>query len=146
MSNSVASTPFPVNEPVCRYQPGSAEKESLKKRLRAMLAEQIEIPLIIGGKEVRTGDTAHGRLPARPRPRPRHLSTRPARRKWTAAAAAAAEAWRDWSELPWEDRAAVFLRAADLLAGPWRDTLNAATMLSQSKTGLSRPRSTPPAS
>jgi 1-pyrroline-5-carboxylate dehydrogenase len=133
MSNSVASTPFPVNEPVCRYQPGSAEKESLKKRLRAMLAEQVDVPLIIGGKEVRTGDTMpaicphdHGRVLATV-----HLG---GEAEVNAAAAAAAEAWRGWSELDWEDRAAVFLRAADLLAGPWRDTLNAATMLNQSKT------------
>jgi 1-pyrroline-5-carboxylate dehydrogenase len=133
MSNSVASTPFPVNEPVCRYEPGSAEKESLKKRLRAMLAEQVDVPLIIGGKEVRTGDTMaavcphdHGHVLATV-----HLG---GEAEVAAAAAAAAAAWRDWSEVDWEDRAAVFLRAADLLAGPWRDTLNAATMLNQSKT------------
>ena len=100
----------------------------------AMLGEEIEIPLIIGGREVRTGKTGRDRLPHDHAPRPGHLpSGRPARRS-SRRSRPPAEAWREWSEMPWEARAAVFLKAADLLAGPWRDTVNAATMLGQSKT------------
>jgi 1-pyrroline-5-carboxylate dehydrogenase len=97
------------------------------------MAETIEIPLIIGGKEVRTGDVAeavcphdHGHVLAKfHQASAAHVEQ---------AVAAAKEAWKDWSETPWEDRAAVFLKAAELLAGPWRDRVNAATMLNQSKT------------
>jgi 1-pyrroline-5-carboxylate dehydrogenase len=133
MSNAIFPLAVPVNEPVRSYAPGSPEKQSLKKRLEQMLSEQIEIPLIIGGKEVRTGDIDkavcphdHGHV----------LATfhQAGAAEVEAAAKAAKEAWRDWSETSWEERAAVLLRAADLLAGPWRDTLNAATMLNQSKT------------
>ncbi|HEX3531317.1 MAG TPA: L-glutamate gamma-semialdehyde dehydrogenase [Thermoanaerobaculia bacterium] len=133
MSNAIFPLAAPVNEPVRSYAAGSAEKKSLKKKLDATASTQIEIPLIIGGKEVRTGDTGtcvcphdHGHVLA---------TYHQAGAEHVAAAAdAAKKAWHDWSELSWEDRAAVFLRAADLLAGPWRDALNAATMLNQSKT------------
>jgi 1-pyrroline-5-carboxylate dehydrogenase len=133
MSNAIFPLAAPANEPVRSYAPGSPEKKSLKKRLDAMLSEEIEIPIVIGGKEVRTGDTAkavcphdHGHV----------LATyhQAGAAEVDAAAKAAKAAWRDWSEASWEDRAAVLLRAADLLAGPWRDTLNGATMLNQSKT------------
>jgi 1-pyrroline-5-carboxylate dehydrogenase len=133
MSNAIFPLAAPVNEPVRPYAPGSAEKKSLKQRLDATLSTEIEIPLIIGGQEVRTGDTGkavcphdHGHV----------LATyhQAGAAEVAAAADAAGKAWREWSETSWEDRAAVFLRAADLLAGPWRDTLNAATMLNQSKT------------
>jgi 1-pyrroline-5-carboxylate dehydrogenase len=133
MSNAIFPLDLPRNEPVRAYAPGSAEKVSLKKRLAAMLSEEIEIPLVIGGREVRTGHLGELRCPHDHH----HLLGRfhqagPAEVK--AAAAAAKEAWHDWSETPWEARAAVLLKAADLLAGPWRDTVNAATMLNQSKT------------
>jgi 1-pyrroline-5-carboxylate dehydrogenase len=135
MANGVVSVPHPANEPVKSYAPGSPERTSLKARLAAMLAERVEIPLLIGGREVRTGRTAqaacpheHGHLLAT-----FHLAG-PA--EVEQAVAAAGRAWRQWSEMPWPDRAAVFLKAAELLAGPWRDTLNAATMLGQSKTCL----------
>jgi 1-pyrroline-5-carboxylate dehydrogenase len=133
MPNAVPSPPVPVNEPVRRYEPGSADKASLKKRLAAMLDEQIEIPLIIGGEEVRTGSTVtavcphdHGHVLA---------TVHQAGAEEVAAAVEASQrAWREWSEMDWVDRASVFLKAAELLAGPWRDTLNASTMLNQSKT------------
>ncbi|MGH9458140.1 MAG: L-glutamate gamma-semialdehyde dehydrogenase [Thermoanaerobaculia bacterium] len=133
MPNGVIRIPKPVNEPVRAYAPGSPEKKSIKKRLSEMLGETIEIPLIIGGKEVRTGKTAaavcpfdHGHV----------LATyhQAGAKEVEQAIAASREAWATWSEMRWEDRAAVFLKAADLLAGPWRDTLNAATMLNQAKT------------
>ena len=133
MSNAVFQIPVPVNEPVRSYAPGSSERASLKKRLDQMLSEQVEVPLIIGGREVRTGDT--GRMVC-PHDHGHVLGTfhQAGAAEVEAAARAARDAWRDWSETPWEDRAAVLLKAADLLAGPWRDTLNGSTMLNQSKT------------
>jgi len=133
MTNSIPQPPPPVNEPVRAYAPGSPEKRSLKERLDAMLGEEIEIPLLIGGREVRTGDTAQAVCP---HDHGHVLATyhQAGAAEVEAAARAAAAAWRDWSETPWEERAGVFLKAAELLTGPWRDTLNAATMLNQSKT------------
>jgi len=133
MSNAIFPIAAPVNELVRSYAPGSAEKQSLKKRLDEMLGEEIEIPLIIGGKEVRTGDTAKA---VSPHDHQHVLATyhQAGAAEVEAAAKAAKAAWREWSEAVWEDRAAVLLKAADLLAGPWRDTLNGASMLNQSKT------------
>jgi 1-pyrroline-5-carboxylate dehydrogenase len=133
MSNAIFPLAVPVNEPVRSYAPGSPEKKSLKKRLEQMLGEEIEIPLIIGGKEVRTGDTAQAVCPHDHKHvlATYHQAGAP---EVEAAAQAAAEAWKDWSETSWEERASILLRAAELLAGPWRDTLNAATILNQSKT------------
>ncbi len=133
MANGIVRIPEPVNEPVRSYAPGSPEKASLKRRLAGMLAERVEIPLLIGGREVRTGRTFeavcphdHGHVLA--------VVHEAGAAEVEQAIAAARAAWRDWSEMAWEDRASIFLRAAELLAGPWRDTLNAATMLNQSKT------------
>ena len=133
MPNGIVPIPPPVNEPVRSYAPGSAEKVSLKQRLAEMLAEEIEIPLIIGGREVRTGNTAkavcphdHGHVLG--------VYHKAGEKEVQMAIEASQEAWRGWSEMAWEDRAAVMLKAAELLAGPWRDTLNAACMLNQSKT------------
>lgn len=133
MSNAIFPLAAPANEPVRAYGPGSAEKKSLKKRLDEMSSEQIEIPLIINGKEVRTGKTANAVCP---HDHGHVLATyhQAGAAEVAIAAEAAKNAWHEWSELPWEERAAVLLRAADLLAGPWRDTLNGATMLNQSKT------------
>jgi 1-pyrroline-5-carboxylate dehydrogenase len=133
MTNAISPLPPPVNEPVRAYAPGSPEKNSLKERLDAMLGEEIEIPLLIGGREVRTGETAQAVCP---HDHGHVLATyhQAGAAEVEAAARAAAAAWRDWSETSWEERAGVFLKAAELLAGPWRDTLNAATMLNQSKT------------
>lgn len=125
--------PPPVNEPVFDYAPGDPERAALKSKLAEMSGQEIEIPLIIGGEEVRTGDLAtcilphdHGHVVAR-----YHLAG-PA--EVEAAVQAAMEARRDWASWPWEARASVFLTAADLLADRWRSTINAATMLGQSKT------------
>ncbi len=133
MSNSILRIPKPTNEPVLDYAPDSPERGSLKAKLREMLSREIEIPLIIGGKEIRTSSTAkavcphdHGRLLA--------IFHQAGPKEVDMAVTAARSAWQTWSEMPWETRAAVFLKAAELLAGPWRDTLNAATMLNQSKT------------
>jgi 1-pyrroline-5-carboxylate dehydrogenase len=125
--------PIPINEPVGSYAPGTPERRALKAKLAEMQGQEIEFPLIIGGKEVRTGKIYKAVMPHRHG----HVLA-----KWHMAGkdeaqmaiAAAREAWREWSEWSWEDRASVFLKAADLLATSWRDAVNAATMLCQSKT------------
>jgi len=127
--------PTPVNEPVLAYAPGSRERAALKAELDRMSNEVVEIPLIIGGKEVRTGRIEEVTMPHDHR----HVLARVHQAgpdEARAAIEAAREAWKEWSNWGWEDRVAVFLRAADLLAGPWRATLNAATMLGQSKTAF----------
>ncbi len=132
MLNATIRVPAPVNEPVHSYAPGSAERASLKARLSAMLNERIDIPLVIGGREIRTGNTIRQICPHDHR----HVlaeAHQAGPEEVALAIAAARAAGREWSEMPWEARAAVFLKAADLLAGPWRDTVNAATMLGQSK-------------
>jgi 1-pyrroline-5-carboxylate dehydrogenase len=131
--NSIVPLAVPANEPVRAYGPGSPEKASIKRRLAEMLRETVEIPLIIGGREVRTGDTAQAVCP---HDHGHVLATfhQAGAAEVASAAEAARRAWREWSETPWEVRASVLLRAAELLAGPWRDTLNGATMLNQSKT------------
>ena len=98
-----------------------------------MAAERLDIPLVIGGEDVRTGDTFEAVMPHDTD----HVLAdvhQGGAAEVERAIAAAADAWQDWSRTPWEERAAVLLRAAELLAGPWRTTLNAATMLGQSKT------------
>lgn len=122
----------PANEPNLSYAPGSPERASLKSRLEELKASPTEVPLFIGGAEVRTGRTALIRAP--------HDHKQELGRYHRATAAevdsaidAAVAARRAWGSLHWRERAEVFLRAADLLAGPWRQTLTAATMLGISK-------------
>jgi 1-pyrroline-5-carboxylate dehydrogenase len=133
MSTGIFTLPHPYNEPVRDYAPGSPERASLKQRLAELDGQQIEIPMIIGGEEVRTGTIAEA---VKPHAKEHVLATyhKGGAEQVEQAIAAARDARAEWSRTPWEERAAVFLRAADLLAGPWRDTLNAATMLGQSKT------------
>ncbi|MDH4065767.1 MAG: L-glutamate gamma-semialdehyde dehydrogenase [Acidobacteriota bacterium] len=125
--------PPPQNDPNLSYRPGSPERAELKARLSAMAAEVVDIPVIVGGREFRTGQTGtvvmphkHGHVLAT-----WHKATPDLVRQ---AVDAALEARREWASWSFEDRAAVFLRAAELLATTWRQTLNAATMLGQSKT------------
>jgi len=133
MANGIFKVPTPVNEPVRAYRPGSPERESLKHTLNDMKASEIEIPLIIGGKEVRTGNTAKAVMPHNHR---HVLATyhKAGEAEVKQAVAAALEARKEWAAMPWEHRVSIFLRMAELLAGPYRDILNAATMLNQSKT------------
>ena len=133
--NGNRCVPAPVNEPIKSYAPGTAERAALKERLGTMAGEKIEIPLFIGGNEVRTGDVVDSVMPHNHR----HVlaqwhRARPA--DVDAAIKAASDAAKDWANWSWEDRAAVFLKAAELLATTWRATLNAATMLGQSKTAF----------
>ncbi|MFN0098195.1 MAG: L-glutamate gamma-semialdehyde dehydrogenase [Gemmatimonadaceae bacterium] len=130
---SVRRLPAVVNEPIRAYAPGSAERASLKARLAAMETERPDIPVVVGGKEIRSGERVNAVSPHKHR----HVTAtwhKATAADVTAAIADGQRAWREWSETSWEARAAVFLKAADLLAGPWRDTINAATMLGQSKT------------
>jgi 1-pyrroline-5-carboxylate dehydrogenase len=125
--------PIPVNEPVLSYTAGSPEKKELKDRLEKMASEEIEIPTIIGGEEIHTGDLVDAVMPHRHNHKLGRWH-RAGREHVEAAIQASAEAHKEWSRWDWVDRAAVFLKAADLLATTWRSTLNAATMLCQSKT------------
>jgi 1-pyrroline-5-carboxylate dehydrogenase len=133
--NGIRRVPPPVNDPIRSYAPGSAERASLKARLDAMAGERIEVPLIIGGEEVKTSDVAQAVMPHDHG----HVLAdwhRASKEHVLQAIEAAAEARHEWARWPWEERAAVFLKAAELLATSWRDTLNAATMLGQSKTAF----------
>jgi len=129
----IFTPPPPVNEPIKSYAPGSPEREELKNRLREMEGERISIPLVIGGKDIATDDTFEAIMPHRKAHVLADVSKGGAENVQQAIDAARA-AHVDWSRTPWHERAAVFLRAAELLSGPWRSTLNAATMLNQSKT------------
>lgn len=122
----------PKNEPVRSYEPGSKQKASLKSKLKEMASQKVEIPLIIGGKEIRTGKTKkvvmphnHSHVLAE-----FHLATP---KEMELAVIAATKAKKDWESLDWKKRASIFEKAADLLAGSFRDTINASTMLGQSK-------------
>ena len=133
--NGGRTIPTPINEPIRSYAPGSSERKELKARLRTMSSERIDIPLVIGGREVRTGNTAPTAMPHDHRHvlADSHLADA---KHVTNAIDAARTAHREWSRWSLDDRAAVFLRAAELLATTWRATLNAATMLGQSKTAF----------
>src|SRR5881396_3211363 len=125
--------PIPINEPVRSFAPGTAERQALKQKIAAVSAEKIEIPLVIGGKEVRTGDTGTQVMPHR---HGHVLATwhKAGPREVEQAIKAATDARREWGSWSFEDRASVFLRAAELLTTSWRETIGASTMLNQSKT------------
>ncbi len=133
VENGTFHLPPPRNEPVLGYAPGSPERVKLEATLKRLSGEVADMPLVIGGREVRTGkfDEArmphdHGHVLGKV-----HLG---GEKEVVAAIEAAQKAWPEWSRRPWAERAAIFLKAADLLAGEWRPVLNGATMLGQSKT------------
>jgi 1-pyrroline-5-carboxylate dehydrogenase len=131
--NAVRRPPAPVNEPVRSYAPGTADRAALRARLDQMADERVDIPLVVGGREIRTGRTRPVVMPCD------HAHVLAAchqagARDVAQAIDAAREAAREWGAWPWEDRAAVLLKAAALVAGDRRATLNAATMLGQGKT------------
>ena len=133
MSNGIFSVPAPRNEPVLGYIPGSPERKALRAELDRMAGQVVEITPRIGGRRVTTGRTMDIVIPHDHR----HVLAvghKAGASEVQRAVDAAGAAHHDWSRLPWHERAAIFLRAADLLAGSYRMTLNAATMLGQSKT------------
>jgi len=133
MFNGIFHIPQPRNEPCLQYAPASPERAELKSKLKEMLSNQIEVPMIIGGREVRNGKLADIRCPHNHQ----HVLGRyhQADAEFAIKAVDAAEkAKKQWGEMPWESRAVVLLKAAELLAGKYRLTLNAATMLNMSKT------------
>src|SRR4051794_25726783 len=116
--------PAIANEPAKEYAPGSAERAELRARLDELASERLDIPCVIGGNDVRGGTTVPTAMPHRKA----HVLAdvhQAGDAEVADAIASANAAWHDWSRTPWEERAAVFLRAAELLAGPWRSTLNA---------------------
>ncbi|MFK5925705.1 MAG: L-glutamate gamma-semialdehyde dehydrogenase [Desulfuromusa sp.] len=132
LNNAGIKIPFPQNEPILSYAPGTAERQKIKVALEELKSKQIEIPLIIGGKEVRTGNLAKI---ACPHDHSMQLGTyhKAGSKEVQMAIDAAMAAKPVWQSLRWEERATIFLKAADLLAGPYRFLINAATMLNISK-------------
>ncbi|MGH8186953.1 MAG: aldehyde dehydrogenase family protein, partial [Steroidobacteraceae bacterium] len=131
--HSSATAPAAVNERVRDYAPGSPERASLSDKLQRMSSDRIELPMCIGGRDVCSGRMQNAVMPHNHR----HVLAKAHLADAThlqAAIEAAGKAAPLWANRSWSERAAVFLKAADLLAGSWRDTLNAATMLGQSKT------------
>jgi 1-pyrroline-5-carboxylate dehydrogenase len=132
MSVGFFKVPAPVNEPVKNYAPGSAERKELQDTLAKMKSEVYDIPMYINGQEIRTGNTVEIRPPHETKHLLGHYH-RGTKEHVTAAIDAALKAKSKWENLSWEQRSAIFLKAADLIAGPYRAKINAATMLGQSK-------------
>ena len=134
MNNAIYTVPIPVNEPVLSYAPGTPERAAIKAELERLAgAPPLRIPAVIGGKEVFEGDTGHCVMP---HDHSQVLAefTLAGPRELEQAVESALAAKDAWAAMPWEHRASIFLKAADLLTGPWRQRINAATMLGQSKT------------
>jgi len=131
--DAVFTVPDPYNEPVRSYAPHSGERTSLQRRLGELAAERAELPMTIGGRRRQGGGDAIDVVAPHRHSHVLGVTHNATNDDVAAAVAAATAAAPMWRALPYQERAAIFLRAADLLAGPWRDTLNAATMLGQSK-------------
>ncbi len=132
MSVGFFKVPAPVNEPVKNYAPGSSERKELQDTLAKMKSEVYDIPMYINGQEIRTGNTVEIRPPHETKHLLGHYH-RGTKEHVTTAIDAALKAKSKWENLSWEQRSAIFLKAADLIAGPYRAKINAATMLGQSK-------------
>ena len=132
MNNSIINFPLPANEPVKAYMPGSPERVALEKELERQSKLVVEIPIIIGGKEIRTGDMGEVTCPHDHK----HVIARyhkVGKKEVEMAVDAAMKAWKEWSRTPWTTRAAIVMKMAELLATKYRPIMNAATMLGQSK-------------
>jgi len=132
MSKGIFPVPYPDNEPVLNFAPGSPEKAELKETLKKLKGMEIDAPMYINGKEIRTGNTHRMSPPHEHAHTLGHFHEGDASHVKQAIDAALA-AREQWANTSWEHRAAIFLKAADLLAGPYRQKMNAATMLGQSK-------------
>ena len=133
MGKGFFNVPIAVNEPVKSYAPGSPEREAVAEAYKTMFNSKTEVPMYINGKDVKTGNT---RTMSPPHDHKHivgeyHLAEQS---HVNQAIATALEARKTWSQLPWEQRAGIFLKAAELIAGPYRAKINAATMIAQSKT------------
>ena len=133
MYSNLESVPKAYNEPVLSYKPGSPERAELKAMLKKLKSEEIEIPMVIGGKPVTTGNKVAIHPPHELKHTLGYYHKGDASHV-TMAIEAALKARKTWHNMPWEQRAAIFLRVADLISGPYRAKINAATMLAQSKT------------
>ena len=132
MSTAIYKVPIPKNEPVNSYAPGTPERASLQAKLKELRAQEVDVPMYIGAEEVRTGKTQPLNPPHDHQHKLGQFHEGDASHVEQAIKAALA-AKQEWADLHWQQRAAVFLKAADLIAGPYRDKINAATMLGQSK-------------
>jgi len=133
MSNALYNIPTPINEPVLTYGPGTPERAAVLAELKRQSATVMNIPIVIGGKEIHTAKKGQCKMPHNHNHVLAEFSFA-GPEELQAAIDASLAAKDSWAKLPWEHRAAIFLKAADLIAGPWRQVLNAATMLGQSKT------------
>ena len=133
MGKGFFEVPIAVNEPIKGYAPGSPERKEVLETYKKMYKSTIDVPLYINGKDVKTGDTA---TMSPPHDHQHIVGTyhRATKKNVEDAIATALEARKKWSKMPWEQRAGIFLRAAELIAGPYRAKINAATMMAQSKT------------
>jgi len=132
MSKGIFNVPTPINEPIKNYAPGSAERKALQAMLKELRSKEIEVPMYIGGNEVKSN------VKVRMSPPHDHKHTlgyfhRSDKKHVSLAIRSALSAKKKWADLSWEHRASIFLKAAELIAGPYRAKLNAATMLGQSK-------------
>ena len=133
MGKGFFNVPVAVNEPVMSYAPGSPERKAAQEAYQTMFNSKVEVPMYINGKDVKTGNT---RTMSPPHDHQHivgeyHIAEK---KHIDAAIATALEARKSWSQMPWEQRAGIFLKAAELIAGPYRAKINAATMIAQSKT------------
>lgn len=133
MANRIAQVPYPTNEPIFSYAPGSPEKKEVLEMYDRLYTTTTEIPMRIGNRDVTTDETA-SMHPPHDHQHQLGVYHKANKKNIEDAIATALEARKAWSQMPWESRAAIFLKAADLVAGPYRAKINAATMLAQSKT------------
>ncbi len=133
MGKGFFEVPIAINEPILSYAPGSSERERVLKTYKEMYDETIEVPLYINGKDIKTGNTA-SMNPPHDHQHNLGIYHKADKSHIEEAIKSSIEARKKWSQMPWEQRAGIFLRAAELIAGPYRAKINAATMLAQSKT------------
>ena len=133
MSNSSFKVPHPKNEEILNYSPGSSEKKSVLKKYKELYNGSVEIPLWINGENIKTGETT---IITPPHDHNHKIGSyhRASEKNVRDAIDAALKAKKKWSSMPWSSRASIFLKAAELISGPYRDKINASTMLCQSKT------------
>jgi 1-pyrroline-5-carboxylate dehydrogenase len=131
--NAIMQVPRPLNEPVLEYRSGSAERSNLESAIRSIRQENADIPLLIGGREIRTGNTGECRIPHDHRHK-LGVFHKAGPKEVQLAISESRKAWKDWSRTPWEERSAICLKAAEIVTKKQRSIINASTMVCQSKT------------